>query len=124
MQALLHKLGFFGKKLSLTAMLLVLGWFVHAGDFKDDFGYDQVKIVKFYPNPATSFINFEFPENIDRTYILEIYSFTGRKIVELPVSDNRISLTFNNDFYRGIYVFHLRDKSGKIIDVGKFQVIR
>ena len=27
-----------------------------------------------------------------------------------------------NDFYRGVYIFQLRDKSGKVIDSGKFQV--
>jgi len=123
MEKILHKPVFL-KKFSLTIVLVVLGWFVHASGFRDDFNYDEVKVVKFYPNPATSFINFEFAENIDKTYILEIYSFTGRKIVEMPVSSNRISLTLNNDFYRGIYVFHLRDKSGKIINEGKFQVIK
>ncbi len=123
MKTFLHK-PFNLKKLSLTIVLLVLGWFVHAGGFRDDFNFDDVKVVKFYPNPATSFINFEFPDNIDKTYILEIYSFTGRKIIEMPVSANRLTVTLNNDFYRGIYVFHLRDKSGKKIDVGKFQVIK
>jgi len=123
MKAILHKHPSF-KKLTCTVVLLVMGWFVHADGFKDYFNYDEVKVVKFYPNPATSFINFEFADNIDKTYILEIYSFTGRKIVEIPVSANRITVTLSNDFYRGIYVFHLRDKSGKQVDVGKFQVIK
>lgn len=26
--------------------------------------------------------------------------------------------------YRGIYIFQLRDKYGKVIDSGKFQVVR
>jgi len=124
MNRLLHKLRVYGKKSSLTVLLVALGWFVYAGDFKDDFTDTQVKVVKFYPNPATSYINFEFPENIDKTYTLDIYSFTGRKIIELPVSGNRISLTLSNEFYRGIYVFHLLDRTGKVVDFGKFQVIR
>jgi len=26
------------------------------------------------------------------------------------------------DFYRGIYIFQLRDRNGRIVDSGKFQV--
>ena len=125
METTLHKLSFYGKKLSLTMVFVVLGWFVHSREFNYGYYDEEVKVIKFYPNPATSFINFEFTNNIiEKTYILEIYSFVGRKIMEVPVSANKITLTFNNDFYRGLYIFHLRDKSGKVIDYGKFQVIR
>jgi len=27
-----------------------------------------------------------------------------------------------SDFYRGVYIFQLRDKNGRMIDSGKFQV--
>jgi hypothetical protein len=124
MKRLVHKPILFFLKTGLTILLVALVWFVRAGSSGNENDFDEVKIVKFYPNPATSFINFEFPENIDRTYFLEIYSFTGKKVAELPVSASRLSLTFNNDFYRGIYVFRLRDKEGKTLDSGKFQVIR
>ena len=30
--------------------------------------------------------------------------------------------SFSNDFYRGIYIFQLKDKNGKVVDSGKFQV--
>ena len=124
MATILQKRSFNRKKTVLTGILLVLGWFVHAGGYRDDFNFDEVKQVKFYPNPASSYINFEFPNDIDKTYYLEIYSFTGRKITELPVSANKLTLTLNNDYYRGIYVFHLREKSGKVIEAGKFQVVK
>ena len=29
-----------------------------------------------------------------------------------------------DDFYRGMYVYQLSDKDGKIIDSGKFQVVK
>ncbi len=28
------------------------------------------------------------------------------------------------DFYRGVYIYQLRDRTGKIIDSGKFQVVK
>lgn len=84
----------------------------------------QVKIVKFYPNPATSYINFEFPPNIDRTYSISIYSFSGKKMKDLPVSTSKLSIILSDDFYRGIYIFQLHDKTGKLIEAGKFQVAR
>lgn len=79
------------------------------------------KIVKFYPNPATSFINFEFPQQIDKSYSLAIYSFVGKKMTELSVSSKKLVVPLS-DYYRGIYVFQLKDKTGKIIETGKFQV--
>lgn len=47
----------------------------------------------------------------------------GKKVNEI----NKMPLKFTLplvDFYRGIYVYQLRDKDGKIIDSGKFQVVK
>jgi hypothetical protein len=85
----------------------------------------QVKTIKCYPNPAISFINFEFPsEYVSRNYSLQVYSFTGRKMYESGVTGPKALLTFTNEFYRGIYVYQLQDKTGKILETGKFQVNR
>jgi hypothetical protein len=35
----------------------------------------EAKIVKFYPNPATSVITFDFQNNFDKTYSFQIYNF-------------------------------------------------
>ena len=83
----------------------------------------QVKVVKCYPNPATSVVNFDFPKNLDKNYSLQIYSFVGKQMLETPIASNKISITLN-EFYRGIYVYQLRDKAGKIVDSGKFQVVK
>jgi hypothetical protein len=99
-------------------MLLVFSSF---NDFADP--TIQVKEVKCYPNPATSYINFDFQKNIDRSYVLQVYSFSGRKMTELPVSASTLSIGLN-DYYRGIYVFQLRDKEGHIVESGKFQVVK
>ena len=47
----------------------------------------------------------------------------GKKIIEQNNIPPRINLPLD-DFYRGIYVYQLRDKEGKIIDSGKFQVVK
>jgi hypothetical protein len=78
------------------------------------------KIVKFYPNPAVTFINFELNSTTVRSANLSIFHFTGRKIVEVTINTK---VTVNvTDFTRGLYLFQIRDKSGRIIETGKFQV--
>ena len=85
----------------------------------------QAKTIKCYPNPAVSFVNFEFRSDIvSKDYLLSVYSFTGKKMYESNITTNKATLTFTNEFYRGIYVYQLRDKSGKIIETGKFQVVK
>lgn len=81
------------------------------------------KTVKFYPNPAVSFINFEFSKNYDNSYSLIIFNFLGKKIEELKVNDIKLTVSVA-DFYRGVYIFQLQDNHGTIIETGKFQVIK
>ncbi|MEO8712720.1 MAG: T9SS type A sorting domain-containing protein [Parafilimonas sp.] len=83
----------------------------------------QARMVKCYPNPAISFINFEIlPEYITKNYSLQVYSFTGKKMYEVNINFSKVTLTFTNEFYRGIYVYQLQDKNGKVLETGKFQV--
>jgi hypothetical protein len=84
---------------------------------------DAVKTVKFYPNPASSFINFDFSKKYDQSYILVIFNFIGKKIEDLKVTDQKMTISLT-DFYRGVYIFQLRDKDGSIVESGKFQVIK
>ena len=79
--------------------------------------------VKFYPNPAVSFINFEFKKDYDKSYTLLIYNFIGKKIIELKATEQKITLSVT-DFYRGVYIFQLRNAQGIIVESGKFQVIK
>lgn len=79
------------------------------------------KIIKFYPNPATSFITFDFQRSYDKSYTLQIFNLPGKKVHE--VSDITPKTVVNlTDFFRGIYIFQLRDKAGRLIEAGKFQV--
>ncbi len=82
-----------------------------------------MKTVKFYPNPAVSFINFEFLKNYDQSYSLEIYNFIGKKLAVKKPADKKIIVPLT-DFYRGVYIFQLRDKQGTIVESGKFQVVK
>ncbi|MET0241880.1 MAG: T9SS type A sorting domain-containing protein [Flavitalea sp.] len=80
-----------------------------------------VKIVKFYPNPATSVINFDFQKNADKTYNFQIFSLTGKKVFEASKVEQKTIVNLG-DFYRGIYIFQLKDQYGKLVESGKFQV--
>lgn len=81
----------------------------------------QSKAVRFYPNPAISIINFEFSKPVQKDYVLQVFNFVGKKVFESNAVLQKTSVSLT-DFYRGIYIFQLRDKSGRIIDSGKFQV--
>ncbi len=84
----------------------------------------QVKNVKCYPNPAISFINFDLPADyINKNYYsLQVFSFTGKKMYEINVTSPKLTITFTNDYYRGIYIYQFRDANGRIVETGKFQV--
>src|SRR5688572_23960299 len=82
-----------------------------------------VRIVKFYPNPATSIINFDFQKSADKNYNFQIFSLTGKKMYEVNKVDQKTTVNLG-DFYRGIYVFQLKDQFGKLVDSGKFQVTK
>jgi hypothetical protein len=83
---------------------------------------DGSKITHFYPNPATNYINFTFDRSVDKTYTLQIYNFIGRKMNDIRITDSRLTINFDDNYYRGLYVYQLRDQSGRIIESGKFQV--
>lgn len=77
--------------------------------------------VKFYPNPATSFINFEFIKENDKPYTFQIFNFMGRKVHESSIVSSKILINLT-EFTRGIYIFQLKDQNGNVVESGKFQV--
>ncbi len=79
------------------------------------------RIIKFYPNPATSIINFDFQKGYDKSYSFQIFSFLGKKVYEVSQVTPKTVVNLS-DFYRGIYIFQLRDRNGRVVDSGKFQV--
>ncbi|MCC6288682.1 MAG: T9SS type A sorting domain-containing protein [Chitinophagaceae bacterium] len=110
------------KNFTLTFLLALILHF--SGSSQEKFAVaaretSSVKIVKFYPNPATTNITFELPKG--SSYTLQIFNFMGKKVYEIKstTTSNFVNL---NDFNRGVYIFQLRDASGKIVESGKFQV--
>lgn len=82
-----------------------------------------MRTVKFYPNPAVGFINFEFNKDYDKSYTLVIYNFIGKKMTELKPAEQKIAVPLT-EYYRGIYIFQLRDGQGNVVESGKFQVVK
>jgi hypothetical protein len=82
-----------------------------------------LRLIKFYPNPAAVGISFEFQGTYDKSYTIQLFNFMGRKVysIENPSPVNYVSLS---SFYRGVYVYQLRDRNGKIIESNKFQVVK
>lgn len=83
---------------------------------------DAAKIAHFYPNPATSYINFTFDKTVDKSFTLQVYNFIGRKMNDIRISDSKITINLDDNYLRGLYVYQLRDQSGRIVESGKFQV--
>jgi hypothetical protein len=81
------------------------------------------KLIKPYPIPATTSINFDFQYGYDKSFSLQIYNFMGKKIIEVSKMLPRINMPLD-EFYRGFYVYQLRDKEGKIIESGKFLIVK
>jgi hypothetical protein len=112
------------KKIIYILILLIGITFTSFAQNKNpDQGDPIAKLIKPYPIPATTAINFDFLYGYDKSFTLQIYNFMGKKIVEINKLLPRINLPLD-DFYRGMYVYQLRDKEGKIIESGKFQVVK
>ncbi|HMO63001.1 MAG TPA: T9SS type A sorting domain-containing protein [Ferruginibacter sp.] len=81
------------------------------------------RVVKYYPNPASDVVNFELQPGIDKSYSLQLFNFMGRKVFETNPNSQRLIIPLDG-FFRGVYIYQLRDKSGRILDSGKFQVVK
>ncbi len=79
--------------------------------------------VRFFPNPAVNNITFEFKEEPPKGTTIQVFSFLGRQVANIPANSQRVSFQVT-DFYSGIYVFQVRTPSGKVLETNKFQVNR
>jgi hypothetical protein len=77
--------------------------------------------VKIYPNPATAYITFDMQGSYEKGLAIEIYSFLGRKMYETQNVAERTTIDLAQ-YNRGVYIFHIKDQSGKVLQTGKFQV--
>lgn len=86
--------------------------------------YQPPRISRFYPNPATSQIQFDFRKQATGTSLrFRVFNFLGRKVIDLARVNASLRLDLSG-FTRGIYIFQLVDAQGKVLESGKFQVER
>lgn len=81
------------------------------------------RIVKLYPNPATTYITFDLQKGYERGLSVQVYSFLGKKMFENQNIPSKLTLDLA-EFNRGLYMYHLIDATGKVIETGKFQVTK
>ena len=79
------------------------------------------RITKLYPNPATSYITFDLQKGYEKGMSIQIYSFLGKRMHEVTNAAQKTTVDLN-DFNRGLYMYHLLDATGKVVESGKFQV--
>lgn len=80
-----------------------------------------VKIIKTYPNPAIDRVTFEFNRSYNSGYSIEIYNLPGKRVAILSNVSTSTPLFLQN-YYRGVYIYKLVDRNGRVIESGKFQV--
>ena len=79
------------------------------------------RIAKMYPNPATTFITFDLQKDNDKGLSIQVYSLIGKKMFETQNVKSKVTVDLK-EFNRGLYIYHLVDRSGKIVESGKFNV--
>ena len=114
------------KKIYFILILLIgfnLGVFAQAKLPKSNAVETTVKLIKFYPNPANSVINFDFQKDYKNNYTIQIFNLLGKKIMEIKNITPRTSINLAS-CYRGMYIFKLNNANGAIVESGKFQIIK
>lgn len=82
---------------------------------------DGSSIVRLYPNPATTVITFDFRKTPEKGHTIQLYNFLGKKVYEASNLSQRTPINLS-DYIRGVYIYQLYDKTGKLVESGKFQV--
>ena len=83
----------------------------------------SAKWVRFSPNPASTFINFDLIRSSESGNSLQIYNFMGRKIHEIKNFNSHTSIDLQR-YYRGVYIYQIRNRKGYILESGKFQIVK
>jgi hypothetical protein len=84
----------------------------------------QDRIIKLYPNPATTYITLDLQKDYKQGLTINVYNgVLGKKVFESINVPSKVTIDLNN-FNRGVYIYHLIDANGRIIESGKFQVSR
>ena len=112
------------RTLLILSFILFTGLVTRAQTARPGPGTDQpARIIKLYPNPATSYITLELQNTTDKGLSIQVYNFLGKKMYEAQNVSNKVTVDLA-EFNRGVYIYHLSDQTGKIVESGKFQVSR
>ncbi len=79
------------------------------------------RVIKFYPNPAISSITFDFQKGYEKGLALQVFNFLGKQVYESKSMEQKTKIDLAG-YNRGVYIYQVRDRNGKIIESGKFQV--
>jgi hypothetical protein len=109
------------KKILLISSIILLTATYSQGQSRSPLSDGNGSIVRFYPNPATSIITFDFQKNLERGHTIQLFNFLGKKVYEAANLNQRTTINLS-DYTRGVYIYQLFDKTGKLIESGKFQV--
>jgi hypothetical protein len=74
--------------------------------------------IKVYPNPVVTNMQVDYKLGMQRELTLKVYDMSGREVLERKQlkSGDRVNLS---GLLRGIYPYHLLDKTGKLLMAGK-----
>ncbi len=113
------------KKLLLIFFVIIGLTFTSFAQNKTAITGDQpAKLLKFYPNPAiTPTVSFEFLRGYDKSYSFQLYNFMGKRVFEVRNLSPKFVISLA-DFFRGVYIYQLRDKNSRILESGKIQVVK
>jgi hypothetical protein len=80
-------------------------------------------VLRFYPNPATTVITFDFQANYVKGCSIAIYNFMGQEVYTAKNVASKTTVNLNTDnFKRGLHFYRLYDASGKLLETNRFQV--
>ena len=108
--------------LPILSFILLIATHSQGQSSRNTPGSDPIdRIVKSYPNPATTYITFDLQKGYERGMSIQIYSFLGKKMTEVANASQKNTIDLS-EFNRGLYMYHLLDATGKVVESGKFQV--
>ena len=108
----------------LSILILLFGFTVAgAAQDRNPLQAEQAKIIKFYPNPANSAINFDFQKGYKQDYSIQIYNLLGKKVLDIKKLTPRTVVNLES-LYKGLYIFKLTNGNGAIVESGKFQIVK
>ena len=110
------------KRTLLISSFILFTVFLSQGQSRINPAQDPVeRIMKYYPNPAISIITFDFQKGYDKGYSIQVFNFLGKQVYETKNVTPKTTIDLST-YNQGIYIYQLRNKEGKIVESGKFQV--